>query len=164
MSDELNSTTMDTPVGVLTLVASAQGLRLVLWEGEDADRVAGDTTTDADPEAKEVLERAVEQLDEYFAGERTEFDLPLDPKGTDFQLQVWQVLRTIPPGRSLSYSEVAERIGSPKAVRAVAQACGANRLAVAIPCHRVIRRDGDMAGYRWGVERKALLRQREAQG
>jgi AraC family transcriptional regulator of adaptative response/methylated-DNA-[protein]-cysteine methyltransferase len=75
---------------------------------------------------------------------------------------VWQALREIPPGTTVSYTQVAARIGAPKAVRAVAQACGANHLAVAIPCHRVVRRDGDISGYRWGVERKRTLLNREA--
>jgi AraC family transcriptional regulator of adaptative response/methylated-DNA-[protein]-cysteine methyltransferase len=88
-------------------------------------------------------------------------ELPLDVRGTAFQQRVWQALREIPPGRTASYAEIAERIGQPKSVRAVAQACGANPLAVAIPCHRVVRRDGGLSGYRWGVERKRTLLQRE---
>ncbi len=83
--------------------------------------------------------------------------LPLDPQGTAFQQRVWAALREIPPGQTASYQEIAERIGAPSAVRAVAQACGANLLAVAIPCHRVVRSDGDLGGYRWGVERKRAL-------
>ena len=83
--------------------------------------------------------------------------LPLDIRGTAFQRRVWEVLQTIPAGRTLSYAEVAERIGSPSAVRAVAEACAANKLAVAVPCHRVVARDGGLAGYRWGVERKRAL-------
>jgi AraC family transcriptional regulator of adaptative response/methylated-DNA-[protein]-cysteine methyltransferase len=86
----------------------------------------------------------------------------LDVRGTVFQERVWQALREIPPGTTVSYAEIAQRIGSPRAVRAVAQACGANPIAVAIPCHRVVRRDGDISGYRWGVERKRELLQREA--
>jgi AraC family transcriptional regulator of adaptative response/methylated-DNA-[protein]-cysteine methyltransferase len=91
-------------------------------------------------------------------------NLPLDVRGTAFQERVWQALREIPPGTTVSYAQVAERIGAPKATRAVAQACGANSLAVAIPCHRVVRQDGDIAGYRWGVERKRELLRREAEG
>jgi AraC family transcriptional regulator of adaptative response/methylated-DNA-[protein]-cysteine methyltransferase len=87
--------------------------------------------------------------------------LPLDTRGTAFQERVWQALREIPPGTTASYAEIAERIGLPRAVRAVAQACGKNRLAVAIPCHRVVRRDGQLSGYRWGVERKRDLLERE---
>src|SRR5690606_4098728 len=89
--------------------------------------------------------------------------LPLDIQGTAFQERVWRALREIPPGTTVSYTEIAERIGSPKAVRAVAQACATNHIAVAIPCHRVVRRDGDLAGYRWGVERKRELLRHEAQ-
>ncbi|MCY1461939.1 Bifunctional transcriptional activator/DNA repair enzyme Ada [compost metagenome] len=89
-------------------------------------------------------------------------DLPLDLRGTAFQERVWQALRTIPPGTTASYAEIAQRIGAPKAVRAVAQACAANSLAVAIPCHRVVRSDGNLSGYRWGVERKRQLLEREA--
>lgn len=89
-------------------------------------------------------------------------DLPLDVRGTAFQQRVWQALRRIPPGRTMTYAEIARRIGAPKSVRAVAQACAANPLAVAIPCHRVVRSDGDLSGYRWGVERKRVLLEREA--
>ncbi|MDD2060922.1 bifunctional DNA-binding transcriptional regulator/O6-methylguanine-DNA methyltransferase Ada [Pseudomonas sp. GD03860] len=89
-------------------------------------------------------------------------DLPLDLRGTAFQERVWQALRTIPAGTTASYAEIAQLIGAPKAVRAVAQACAANSLAVAIPCHRVVRSDGNLSGYRWGVERKRQLLEREA--
>lgn len=85
------------------------------------------------------------------------FDLPLDIRGTAFQQRVWQVLRTIAPGETLSYRQVAERVGAPGAVRAVANACAANRLAVVIPCHRVVRSDGTLSGYRWGIDRKRRL-------
>lgn len=88
-------------------------------------------------------------------------DLPLDVRGTAFQQRVWQALREIPAGETASYTEVAERIGAPRSVRAVAQACGANEIAVAIPCHRVVRRDGALSGYRWGVERKQALLRKE---
>ena len=90
-------------------------------------------------------------------------DLPLDVRGTVFQRRVWQALRTIPAGKTASYSDIASRIGAPKATRAVAQACASNALAVAIPCHRVVRSDGTLSGYRWGVERKRALLTREAQ-
>jgi AraC family transcriptional regulator of adaptative response/methylated-DNA-[protein]-cysteine methyltransferase len=88
-------------------------------------------------------------------------DLPLDVRGTAFQQRVWQALRDIPCGETASYTEVARRIGAPKAVRAVAQACAANPIAVAIPCHRVVRTDGSLSGYRWGIDRKASLLERE---
>jgi AraC family transcriptional regulator of adaptative response/methylated-DNA-[protein]-cysteine methyltransferase len=90
-------------------------------------------------------------------------NLPLDVRGTAFQQRVWQALCKIPVGAKASYAEIARQIGSPGAVRAVAQACAANALAVAIPCHRVVRNDGALSGYRWGVERKRALLEREAQ-
>lgn len=89
--------------------------------------------------------------------------LPLDIRGTAFQQRVWQALQTIPVGETVSYADIARRIGAPKAVRAVAGACAANVLAVAIPCHRVVRNDGALSGYRWGVERKKALLEKEAQ-
>jgi len=90
-------------------------------------------------------------------------DLPLDVRGTAFQQRVWQALRTIPVGKTASYAEIAQRIGAPKATRAVAAACAANAIAVAIPCHRVVRTDGGLSGYRWGVERKRALLEKESQ-
>ncbi|ENO15570.1 bifunctional DNA-binding transcriptional regulator/O6-methylguanine-DNA methyltransferase Ada [Marinobacter nanhaiticus D15-8W] len=98
----------------------------------------------------------------FIEAPHTGLDLPLDIRGTAFQRRVWEALQKIPAGQTLSYSEVAQRIGSPQAVRAVARACAANRLAVAIPCHRVVRTDGGVSGYRWGVDRKRALLQREA--
>jgi AraC family transcriptional regulator of adaptative response/methylated-DNA-[protein]-cysteine methyltransferase len=88
-------------------------------------------------------------------------DLPLDVRGTAFQRRVWQALQEIPVGETVSYAEIARRIGSPKSVRAVAGACAANNLAVAIPCHRVVRNDGALSGYAWGIERKGALLDRE---
>jgi AraC family transcriptional regulator of adaptative response/methylated-DNA-[protein]-cysteine methyltransferase len=92
----------------------------------------------------------------------TDLDLPLHIRGTAFQQRVWQALREIPTGTTVTYSEIARRIGMPRAVRAVASACAANKIAVAIPCHRVVRKDGSLAGYRWGTERKRALLAREA--
>ncbi|MEG1052916.1 MAG: methylated-DNA--[protein]-cysteine S-methyltransferase, partial [Janthinobacterium sp.] len=90
-------------------------------------------------------------------------DLPLDVRGTVFQQRVWQALREIPAGSTVSYAELARRIGTPQGARAVAGACAANALAVAIPCHRVVRNDGALSGYRWGVERKQALLEREGE-
>jgi AraC family transcriptional regulator, regulatory protein of adaptative response / methylated-DNA-[protein]-cysteine methyltransferase len=95
---------------------------------------------------------------------RIGLDLPLDVRGTAFQQRVWQALREIPPGKTVTYTEIARAIGEPKAVRAVAGACASNNLAVAIPCHRVVRNDGSLSGYAWGVERKRALIEREAAG
>lgn len=105
----------------------------------------------------------VQQVMTFLEAPSDRLDLPLDIQGTAFQRRVWLALRDIPAGTTLSYGEVAERIGQPKATRAVAQACASNKLAVAIPCHRVVRQGGDLGGYRWGVSRKQTLLQREAQ-
>ena len=108
------------------------------------------------------FEQLVAQVVGFIEAPAVGLNLPLDVRGTAFQERVWQALREIPAGATVSYAQVAARIGSPKAMRAVAQACGANHIAVAIPCHRVVRRDGDISGYRWGVERKRELLKREA--
>ena len=108
------------------------------------------------------FEHLVAKVVGFVEAPRLGLDLPLDVRGTAFQQRVWQALREIPAGATASYAEIAKRIGAPKAVRAVAQACAANRLAVAIPCHRVVRNDGALSGYRWGVERKRALLDREA--
>ena len=108
------------------------------------------------------FEQLVAQVVGFVEAPQLGLDLPLDVRGTAFQQRVWQALREIPAGRTASYGEIAKRIGAPGSVRAVAQACGANALAVAIPCHRVVRNDGALSGYRWGVERKRALLEREA--
>jgi AraC family transcriptional regulator of adaptative response/methylated-DNA-[protein]-cysteine methyltransferase len=106
----------------------------------------------------------VQQVLEFIEAPRQGLNLPLDIQGTAFQRQVWQALQTIPAGETTTYTEIAKQIGKPSAVRAVATACAANRIAVVIPCHRVLRSDGSLSGYRWGVERKAKLLQRESEG
>jgi AraC family transcriptional regulator of adaptative response/methylated-DNA-[protein]-cysteine methyltransferase len=120
----------------------------------NADLVGGDTR----------FEQLVAQVVGFIEAPALGLNLPLDVQGTAFQERVWQALREIPPGTTASYGQIAERIGSPKAVRAVAQACAANHIAVAIPCHRVIKHDGAISGYRWGVERKRELLSREKSG
>lgn len=112
----------------------------------------------ADPDYETLVARVVGFVERQEVG----LSLPLDVRGTAFQQRVWHALREIPAGETVSYSEIARRIGSPKAVRAVAGACAANNLAVAIPCHRVVRTDGSLSGYAWGVERKRMLLEREA--
>ena len=106
-----------------------------------------------------IVAQVIRAVDGRAAG-RT---LSLDVRGTTFQLRVWQALSTVPPGQTVSYTEIARRIGTPRAVRAVATACAANTLAVVVPCHRAVRSDGSLSGYRWGVARKRMLLQREAQ-
>ncbi|SEN18043.1 AraC family transcriptional regulator, regulatory protein of adaptative response / methylated-DNA-[protein]-cysteine methyltransferase [Pseudomonas sp. ok272] len=113
--------------------------------------------------ADHAFEQLIAKVVGFIEAPALGLDLPLDVRGTAFQERVWMALRDIAPGSTASYAEIAQRIGAPKAFRAVAQACGANCLAVAIPCHRVVRSDGDVSGYRWGVERKRELLAREAQ-
>jgi AraC family transcriptional regulator of adaptative response/methylated-DNA-[protein]-cysteine methyltransferase len=112
-------------------------------------------------ENAEPLSGWIDSLCEYVTGQTVNLDIPVDINGTNFQQSVWRYLRQIPPGETRTYSEVAEAIGQPKAVRAVARACASNKVALAIPCHRVVRQDGGMGGYRWGVERKLRLLQQE---
>ncbi|WP_193165913.1 methylated-DNA--[protein]-cysteine S-methyltransferase [Microbulbifer hainanensis] len=107
--------------------------------------------------ATALTDMAAGQLEEYFAGTRRAFDLPLDPQGTEFQRRVWDALLRIPYGETRSYREQAESLGNPRAIRAVARANGANRIAIIIPCHRVIGADGTLTGYAGGLERKAQL-------
>ena len=108
-----------------------------------------------------AFERLVARVVCFVEAPAQGLDLPLDIRGTAFQQRVWNAIRSIPAGSTASYSEIAKRIGKPKAVRAVAQACASNAIAVAIPCHRVVHMDGSMSGYRWGVARKRALLARE---
>ena len=154
-------------LGAILVAQSERGICAITL-GDDPDALVRDLQ-DRFPRARLVggdagFERLVAQVVGFVEAPALGLDLPLDVRGTAFQERVWQALREIPPGATVSYAQVAARIGAPKAVRAVAQACGANRLAVAIPCHRVVRRDGDLSGYRWGVERKRELLAREAAG
>ena len=134
--------------------------------GDDPEVLARDLE-DRFPEAMLIggdaaFDRLVARVVELVEAPGAGLDLPLDLRGTAFQRRVWQALREIPAGGTASYTEIADRIGAPNAVRAVASACAANPLAVAVPCHRVVRSDGGLCGYRWGVERKRTLLQREA--
>ncbi len=151
----LHVRTVPSPVGELRLVTSDVGLRAVLWPDEDEDRVRFDDDLVAadDP----ILDAAAEQLAEYFAGERTEFDLPLDPQGTDFQIAAWKALAEIPYGETATYGEQAEHIGRPNAVRAVGAANGRNPLSIVLPCHRVVGADGSLTGFAAGLDAKRTL-------
>ena len=155
MSDQLAFTTIETPIGTLTLVASNAGLRAVLWPGDDPARVRlGECSEDA---AHPVLAAAAVQLDEYFRGERVEFDLPLDPVGTAFQRSAWDALRQIPFGTTISYGEQAARLGDRRKARAVGAANGRNPLSIVVPCHRVVGSTGSLTGFAGGVDTKAWL-------
>nr|WP_315591698.1 bifunctional DNA-binding transcriptional regulator/O6-methylguanine-DNA methyltransferase Ada [uncultured Cupriavidus sp.] len=153
-------------LGAILVAQSQRGICAILL-GDDPDRLVRDLQ-DQFRKAEIVgcdgeFEQLIAQVVGFIEAPAMGLHLPLDVQGTAFQERVWRALREIPPGTTVSYAEIAERIGSPKAVRAVAQACATNHIAVAIPCHRVVRRDGDLAGYRWGVDRKRELLRREAQ-
>jgi AraC family transcriptional regulator of adaptative response/methylated-DNA-[protein]-cysteine methyltransferase len=153
-------------LGSILVAATATGVCAIQF-GDDPETLVRDLE-ERFPKARLIgADRAFEALVAQVVGQveqpRRGLDLPLDVRGTAFQQQVWQALRAIPAGRTASYAEIAARIGSPWAVRAVARACAANPVAVAIPCHRVVRTDGAAGGYRWGVERKRELLRREAE-
>ena len=152
-------------LGAILVAASEVGVCAILI-GDDPDALARDLQ-DRFPRAKLIggdagFEQLIAKVVGLVEAPGLGLDLPLDVRGTAFQQRVWQALRDIPAGSTVSYADLARRIGAPKSVRAVAQACGANALAVAIPCHRVVRNDGALAGYRWGVERKRALLERES--
>jgi len=152
-------------LGSILVAASEKGVCAILL-GDDPDVLTRDLQ-DRFPKARLTgddaeFQRWVARVVGFVEAPRLGLDLPLDVRGTAFQQRVWQALSEIPVGSTASYAEIAETIGAPKAVRAVAQACAANTLAVAIPCHRVVRSDGVLTGYRWGVERKRALLDREA--
>jgi AraC family transcriptional regulator of adaptative response/methylated-DNA-[protein]-cysteine methyltransferase len=152
-------------LGSILVAQSARGVCAILM-GDDPDELARDLQ-DRFAHARLVggdaeFEQLIAKVVGFVEAPRLGLDLPLDVRGTAFQQRVWQALREIPVGKTVSYTDLAKRIGLPKSVRAVAQACAANALAVAIPCHRVVRNDGALSGYRWGVERKRALLEREA--
>lgn len=153
-------------LGAILVAATPRGLCAVTL-GDDPAQLAADLEARF-PRARLIpgdadFEQWMAKVIGFVEAPRTGLDLPLDLAGTAFQLRVWQALRAIPPGSTLSYTQLAERLGLPKAVRAVAGACAANPVAVAIPCHRVVRVGGALAGYRWGLERKRALLDREAE-
>lgn len=149
------ATKVESPVGRLTLVASDTGLAAILWENDPPRRVRLDVA--AEDARHPVLVETARQLKEYFAGERQAFTLMLDPAGTPFQQKVWHALRTIPFGETRTYQQIAEQIGSPRAVRAVGAANGKNPLSIVAPCHRVIGSNGHLTGFAGGLPVKAHL-------
>jgi len=153
-------------MGNILAAQTERGVCAILMGG-DAEQLVRDLQ-DRFPKAKLVGDASeyqdlVAKVVGLVENPKSGFDLPLDIQGTAFQKRVWKALQQILPGTTATYKEIAAKIGTPKAVRAVAQSCGANSLAIAIPCHRVIRNDGSLSGYRWGVERKRALLEREAQ-
>jgi methylated-DNA-[protein]-cysteine S-methyltransferase len=151
-------TSFDSPIGELVLVGDRRALHgLYMQEGRTAVAIRGDWEPDDTPFAD-----AREQLDEYFAGRRTTFDIPLAMTGSPFQARVWRALQDIPYGETISYGELARRVGEPATPRNVGSANGRNPVSVIVPCHRVIGADGSLTGYGGGLERKRLLLDLEA--
>lgn len=145
---------LPTPIGALTVAASASGVRAVLWGGEDARAASAEA---AGPGAVAWLERALRELDEYFRGERRRFGVALDLRGSEFQRLVWGALVRIPFGETRTYGAVAERIGRPGAARAVGAAAARNPAPVLVPCHRVVGADGALTGFAGGIATKRAL-------
>lgn len=157
--------TASSPLGELLVARSITGVCSILI-GDDRETVAAELTA-AFPDARLIMDDAAVGGDLATAARFVEqpaagLDLILDMRGTSFQRTVWDMLRTIPSGSTVSYTELAERLGEPGSARAVAGACAANKIALAVPCHRVVRRDGNLAGFRWGIDRKRHLLGKEA--
>ena len=146
---------LDSPVGQLQLVANETALVAVLWENEKPDRVR--LASLVEDHKHPILLKTAKQSNEYFAGKRQIFDLPLDFSGTEFQHKVWQSLLTIPFGETRSYKQIAEQIGNVKAVRAVGAANGKNPISIIAPCHRVVGANGKLVGFAGGLENKDIL-------
>lgn len=152
---QLSFMEMNSPVGTLKLVAHDQALVAVLWENENPKRVR--LAQFIENKNHPVLLETQQQLNEYFQGHRTQFDLALDFAGTEFQQKVWQALLTIPFGETRSYKQIAEQIGNVKAVRAVGAANGKNPISIIAPCHRVVGANGKLVGFAGGLENKDVL-------
>jgi len=163
--DTIRFTVGECALGSILVAVGDKGIRAISL-GDDPEKLSRelqDECSGADPVADDadlrpILAAVVAFVENPAAG----LDLPLDPRGTAFQHRVWQALREIPAGATASYGEIAARIGAPKEAYAVGEACAANRIAVAIPCHRVVRKGGALADYRWGFKRKRALLGREA--
>lgn len=156
-----NELTIDSPVGRLRLVASDKGLQAI-EVGRGTSKGASKDITAPDKSAKMVLASAKKQLDEYFAGKRTKFDVDLDLRGTEFQVRAWKALCRIPYGKTISYGQQAKSIQNPTAFRAVGSANGKNPIPIIVPCHRVIAGDGTLGGYSSGLKMKEQLLELEA--
>ncbi len=156
-NDQLHYTRMKVSMGELTIAASSQGVAFIGWNGDGLDRVAQQLGLTLEEAMTPLLDQCVKQLGEYFDGKRQEFSLPLHLEGTDFQMRAWEVLREIPYGTTISYSEQAKRLGKPTAYRAVAQANHNNPVCIVVPCHRVINADGSLGGYASGSDIKQRL-------
>jgi AraC family transcriptional regulator, regulatory protein of adaptative response / methylated-DNA-[protein]-cysteine methyltransferase len=165
VNEEIRFAVGECSLGTLLVASSKKGIAAILL-GDDPDKLVRELQ-DRFPKARLIgadreYEALVARVVGFIEAPGQGLDLPLDIRGTAFQQRVWRALQNIPVGRTVSYAELARRIGSPKAVRAVAGACAANNIAVVIPCHRVVRNDGSLSGYAWGVERKRALIAKDA--
>ena len=166
-SAALRSAVIESPVGTLTVVANDSAIVAILWDTESDDRhpdahnPAGRSLADAtpcdQPSRHPVLAAAIVQLNEYFTGARTDFDLTLEPAGTEFQRAAWQQLQRIPYGETITYGEQAIRMGDRNKTRAVGAANGKNPIPIIVPCHRVVGADGKLTGFAGGIDNKAWL-------
>ncbi|WP_082972506.1 MULTISPECIES: methylated-DNA--[protein]-cysteine S-methyltransferase [Shewanella] len=164
MLPPLHQSIFKSPVGDLKLQASVAGLTHLQVIGKDShaanyslsSEIKAATGADIS-QAKQWIEQAIHELEEYFSGQRVHFDVPLAAKGTEFQQQVWQALVDLPFGKVCSYGDIANKIERPRAVRAVGAANGANPIAIIVPCHRVIGKNGTLTGYAYGLEMKQFL-------
>src|SRR5215475_7889452 len=164
-NEEIKFAVGQTTLGAILVASSRKGVASILL-GDDPDELVRNLQ-DRFPKARLIgadreYEALVARVVGFVEAPSIGLDLPLDVRGTAFQQRVWRALQEIPIGATVSYAEIARRIDAPKSVRAVAGACAANKLAVAIPCHRVVRNDGSVSGYAWGVKRKRVLLDREA--
>ena len=139
---------MNTPVGVLTIAEEGGFITNIAFGERNFDGIMGENA---------VISQAKAQLEEYFAGARREFDLPLDMRGTDFQKRVWSALLTVPYGRTATYKDVAIKAGSPKGARAVGMANNKNPIVIVVPCHRIVGADGSLVGFAGGIDTKRFL-------
>ena len=155
-SRALSTISMTTPIGRLDVVASDDAI-VSIWFETDGEGRRPDGAVAVDRGEHRLLDRAVQQLEEYFAGARTEFDLPLDPQGTAFQHQVWTVLRQIPYGETISYGQQASMLGDKNKSRAVGAANGKNPIPIVVPCHRVVGSNGHLTGFAGGLDPTAWL-------
>jgi methylated-DNA-[protein]-cysteine S-methyltransferase len=153
---ELYSCTYQSAVGELVLVVSVDGLVALLWPGDLRVPLSA-VPAQVDRSANPILASTGEQLDEYFSGTRMDFDIPLAPQGTEFQLEAWAALRLIPFGETRSYAQQAQTIGRPNAVRAIGAANGRNPISIIVPCHRVIGSNGSLTGFGGGLGAKSFL-------
>lgn len=149
----MNTMIIDTPAGNITLRGTDSALTGLCFGAKEGDGGAA---------ASPFLERAAEQLKEYFAGKRKVFDLPLEPEGTEFQKKVWAALCDVPYGETRTYGQIAAAVGCPKGARAVGMACNRNPIGIIVPCHRVVGADGSLTGYAGGLNTKAALLRLEA--